>query len=62
MKDVMVLKVAKDIADLKNTESSITVTDLEVFFHALTVTIYSTTITLRPTHGDAATTIINGEN
>ena len=31
------------------------------YFHALTVTIYSTTIRLRPTHGDATTTT-NWEN
>ena len=37
------------------------VTDLGVSFHNFTVTIYSTTIILKPTHGDATTTI-NGEN
>ena len=42
--------------DLKNTESNITVTH-KSFFHNLTVTIYSTIITLRPTHGYGTTTI-----
>ena len=51
----MLLKVTENIATLKNNESSITVTDLGA------VKIYSTTITLRPTHGDARTTI-NEEN
>ena len=46
---------------MKNARSNITVTDLGFFFHTLTVTIYSTTITLRTTHGNATATI-NGEN
>ena len=58
----MLLKAAENIGNLKNTESSITVTDLGDFFHTLTVTIYSTSITLRPTYGDATTAMINGEN
>ena len=62
----MLLKVAENITNLKNTESCITVTHLGVFIfipiwegflHTLTVIIYSTTITLRPTHGDAITTV-----
>ena len=57
----MLLKVPQNIVNLKNTESNITVTDLGVLFHTLTVAVYSTTITLKPTHGDA-TTRINGEN
>ena len=58
----MLLKKTGNIANLKNNESSITVTDLGDFFSYLdflTITIYSTTITLRPTHSGATTKITN---
>ena len=57
----MLLKVAENIVKMGNTELHITVTDLGVFYSTLTVTIYSTAIVLRPTHGDAITSM-NGEN